>query len=71
MKAGNRTSWSKAGRKPGEVVRAPLIISPQAGNSVTKKMKEIFRKFALDHNIHLKVITRGGNKMSRDLKSNH
>ena len=69
-KEGKRSSWSKAGRKPGEVARAPLIISPQAGNSTTRKMKDICRKFAEDHDIHFKVITRGGNKMSREIKSN-
>ena len=49
---------------------APLIICPQAGNLVTDKMKNICKSFSEETNIHVKVLTRGGNKMTRDLKSN-
>ena len=34
-----------------------------------QSMRDTCKRFALDKNIHLKVITRGGNKMTRDLKS--
>ena len=33
-------------------------------------MKDICQKFAKEHNIHVKVVTRGGSKMTRDLRSN-
>ena len=69
-KQNKKTSWSKNGKSPGEVARAPLIISPLAGNSMTQKVKEICTKFASKHSIHVKIVTRGGNKMSRELKSN-
>ena len=49
---------------------APLIICPQAGDSLTKIMKTICKKFSEESNINVKVVTRGGNKMTRDLKSN-
>ena len=69
-KSSRKTSWSKAGKKAGEIARAPLIISPVAGGSTTKKMKEVCRKFSIQHNIHVQVKQRGGQKMSRDAKSN-
>ena len=49
---------------------APLIICPQAGNSLTGQMKTICKRFSQENNINVKVVTRGGNKMTRDLKSN-
>ena len=69
-KESKKSSWSKNGKMPGEVARAPLIICPQAGNSLTSRMKDICQKFAKEHNIHVKVVTRGGSKMTRDLRSN-
>ena len=69
-KESKKSSWSKDGQKPGEVARAPLIICPQAGDSLTARMKNIGKNFSKESNIHIKVITRGGNKMTRDLKSN-
>ena len=65
-KQNKKTSWSNNGKTPGEIARAPLIISPLAGNSMTLKMKEVCRKFASEHSIHKKIVTRGGNIMSRD-----
>ena len=65
-----KSSWSKTGQRPGEVVRAPLMISPLAGCLVTSEMKRIRQKFSAQTNIHVKVVTRGGNKITRDLKLN-
>ena len=55
---------------PEEVARAPLIICPQDGSSVTRKMKDICNNFARETNIHVKVVTRGGNKLTSNSKSN-
>ena len=43
-KESKKSSWSKNGKIPGEVARAPLIICPQAGNSLTSRMKDICKK---------------------------
>ena len=40
-KESRRSTWSKNGKKTGEVAGAPLIICPQAGNSLTGHMKNI------------------------------
>ena len=69
-KVSKLSSWCKNGKRPGEVARAPLIICPQAGSSVTRRMKDICNNFAKETNIHVKVVTRGGNKLTRDIKSN-
>ena len=68
--------WRKRAESPhgvkrhGEVARAPLIFCPQDGSSVTKKMKGICNNFARETNNHVKVVTRGGRKLTRNLKSN-
>ena len=59
-----RSTCFKNEKKAGEVAEAPLIICPQAGDSLTKLMKTICKKF----NINFKVVTRGGEKMTRDVK---
>ena len=69
-KARKKTSWAKAGKKAEEIARAPLIISPVAGGPVSKHMKDVCKKFAIQHNIHIQIKQRGGNKMSREVKSN-
>ena len=69
-KESKKSSWSKTGQRAGEVARAPLIICPVAGGLLTSKMRSICKKFSEETNIHVKVVTRGGNKMTRDLKSN-
>ena len=68
-KQNKKSSWSKNGKTPREIARVPLIISPLARISMTLLMK-VCRKFATEHNIHVKVVMRGGNKMSREIKSN-
>ena len=49
---------------------APLIIFPKAGYSLTKSMKNICKNFLKDTNIDVKLVTIGGSKMTRDVKSN-
>ena len=68
-KESKKSTWSKSGKKPEEVAGAPLIICPQDGDSLTKHMKSICKKFSQETNINVKVVTRGGNKLTRDLKS--
>ena len=36
---------------------------------MAEMMKEVCRKFVTEQYIHVKLVTRGGNKMSRELKS--
>ena len=61
---------SKNGQQPDILGGVPLIIRPQAGGSLTKSMKNICSNFLKDTNIDVGVVTRGGNKMTRDIKSN-
>ena len=53
-------------QKSGLVGEASIIICPQAGNLLTKSMKNICKNFLKDANIDVKVVTRGGNKMTRE-----
>ena len=52
-KQNKKSTGSKNGKTPGEIARAPLIISPLAGNSMTLLMKEVCRKFATDIKIFM------------------
>ena len=69
-KDSKKSSWSKEGQKPGEMARATLIICPQAGDSLTHRLNTICMTFSKEANIHIKVVTTGNKKMTKDLKSN-
>ena len=62
-------TWHKSGSDEGIMAGAPLIISPSAGESISKKMKDVCKKFQVEHNIDVKVYERGGLKISNVVKS--
>ena len=70
-KESKKSSWSKNGQKPAVVSGAPLIICPQAGNSLTKNMKNICKNFLKDTNIDVKVVTRGVTRLQGILSPIH
>ena len=47
---------------------APLIICPLAGDQISKKRKEVCKKFKSEHKINVKVCERGGIKMGNIAK---
>ena len=47
--------WHKSGSEEGVTAGAPLIICPMAGELVSKKMKDVCKKFKAEHNIDVKV----------------
>ena len=61
--------WHKSWLDKGLLAGAPLIICPSAGESISKKMKEVCKKFRVDHNIDVKVYERGGLKVGNIAKS--
>jgi hypothetical protein len=61
--------WHKSGVEEGVAAGAPLIISPSAGELISKKMKEVCKKFKVEHNIDVKVFERGGLKIGNIAKS--
>ena len=68
-KVSKRNSWAKVGRTPREMARAPLIISPLAGNRAIGEIKKTCQEFAMNTGIHVKVCPRGGNRLSKMVKS--
>ena len=45
--------WHKGEAQAGIVAGAPLIICPSAGDSISKKMKDVCRKFKEEHKIEV------------------
>ena len=68
-KVSKKNSWSKVGKSPGKLARAPLIISPLAGDGPIAEIKKTCQVFAKNTDIHVKVCLRGGNRLSKMVKS--
>ena len=65
----NSRLCQKSGVEEGVKAGAPLIISPSAGEIISKRMKEVCKKFKVEHNIDVKVFERGGLKIGNIAKS--
>ena len=61
--------WHKCGSEEGVTAGASLIICPTAGELVSKKMKDVCKKFKAEHNIDIKVYEGGGLKICNIAKS--
>ena len=61
--------WHKGGKEDGVLAGAPLIICPSDGGAISRKMKEICKKFKAEHKIDVKVFERGGVKMGSIAKA--
>ena len=60
--------WHKGGQEQGVLAGAPLIICPSAGEKVSKKMKQVCKKFKVEHLIDVRVFERGGVKIGNIAK---
>ena len=61
--------WHKSGSEEGVTAGDPLIICPTAGELVSKKVKDLCKKFKAEHNIDIKVYEQGGLKIGNISKS--
>ena len=55
--------WLKSSLDKGVMTIAPLIICPSARESISKKMKDVCKKFQVEHTIAVKVYEREGLKI--------
>jgi hypothetical protein len=65
-----RVTWYRKGKRNGrQITHAPLIINPTFDRKLVEKMRKICDETAAVTGIRVKVIERGGQKLSGDAKS--
>ena len=61
--------WHQVGMEEDIVGGAPLIICPSTCDQISKKMKNVLKRFKEEHKINVKLCERGGSKIGNIAKS--